>query len=122
MARKGEKIVNATEFETRLRALENKIKSAAGSFYVLDNSAGAKNNVMIIKFRQSIAGGGTAVTFITAFKTGTVPVVVGSSENVDANFSMNAAATATGFTAYSTKHDGTALTSDCDWIAIGERS
>jgi hypothetical protein len=75
---------------------------------------------MIIHVRQSIAGTGTTVTFSQAFKTGTIPTVKGTAENVDAYFSATLI-TNTGFKGWSTKHDGNPLTANCGWIAIGER-
>lgn len=119
MALKGDKIVTHVELETRLRKIEAKMNGLL-SFIVFKATAETKN-FMIQTNRESIAGTGTAVTFANPFKTGTVPVVVGICEGYNYYFALNGAPTATGFTGYSRKHDGTGGTTTCNWIAIGER-
>ena len=120
MARKGEKIITQTEMEARLRTLNNKIDGVL-SYLVFIGGAGVKNFLIQGK-RQTITGGvNTAVTFDVAYKTGTVPIVIGTSENYNCYFGLNGAPTATGFNARSRLHDGTSTDSTCDWIAIGER-
>lgn len=119
MALKGDKIVTHVELENRLRKIEGKMNGLL-SFIVFKATAEIKN-FMIQTNRETIAGGGTSVTFAKPFKTGTVPVVVGTSEEYACYFALDGAPTATGFTARSRQYDGTANDSTCDWIAIGER-
>ena len=121
MARKGEKVITATDFETRLSRLEAAINSIL-SFLVFNNTTGEIKNFMIQHDRQQILGAGTAVTFFKPFKAGTVPTVVGTSELYNCYFALsNTSPTNTGFNARSRLHDGTANTSVCGGFAIGER-
>jgi hypothetical protein len=119
MARAGEKYITEPELESRLRKIEAKINGLL-SFLVFTGAAEIKN-FMVQTNRETISGTGTAVTFANPFKAGTVPVVVGTSENYNCYFALDGAPTATGFTARSRLHDGTASNSACGWIAIGER-
>jgi hypothetical protein len=120
MAGKGEKVITERDMQQRLRLLEVQINSIL-AFLVFNNTTGEVKNFMIVKHRELIAGAGTTVTFLKPFKVGTVPQVIGTSQNYNCYFALDGAPTATGFQGRSRLHDGTGNNSYCAWIAVGER-
>ena len=120
MARPGEKIVTHTELESRLKLLESKINGIL-SFLVFIGGSEVKN-FMIQGDIDLFAGAGTAITFPKAYKVGSAPLVLMTSRHKDMTVSMDAPATATGFTGYGRYiSDGSVADCNAYWIAIGER-
>ena len=114
MARRGEKFITDTEFETRNRNLNYKITSVLAGLVFKKGSGEIKNFLIQIGFNSP----GT-IAFEKPFKTGTVPVVVATPN--DANFLAGiTSVSATQFKLVTRYHDGELSNADCYWVAIGE--
>jgi hypothetical protein len=119
MARKGEKLIAAGEFETRLRGIDSKFESAAT---ILDRLVHVQGGTYLKNpFIQVGVSATSPVTFDHAFKVGTVPHVVGNS---------NLATEMAGITDRDNTHfhfaikyiDGSPGAGSLIWVAIGERA
>lgn len=120
MARKGESIITRDELHSRLSLLEKKINSIL-SFLVFIEAVETKN-FLIQGATDEFAGAGTSIDFPIAFKSGTVPLVLITSQNKECVVGRNAAPTETAFTGYGRYiSDGSSATCFATWIAIGER-
>lgn len=120
MARKGEKIITETDLNARLRMIEAKLNGILS--YIVFVEAAEIKNFLIQGATDQFAGAGSAITFDIPFKSGTVPLVLITSEDKECVVGRDAAPTATAFTGYGRYiSDGSSATCSATWIAIGER-
>lgn len=121
MARKGEKLITQVELEARMRAANKRIDSLL-DFLVFIFAVGVKDFMFQAGHDEFSGTIGTAKSFPTAFKTGTVPIVVITSTERNCVVTMNGRPTATGFIGYGRLiSDGSNYTTEADWLALGVR-
>lgn len=116
MARQGEKIVTATDFEARLRNLEAKMNSIGSSLSIYNNITNkAYGRALIQVGTTALAAGGTTITFDQAFAA--TPIIICTP--LTYCFCAVTAKSASQFDARCWDDAGVATAQTVDWIAVG---